>query len=208
MKKIILALCAIATVNMGFVHDTAQAQTREAVKNYNLGVQASERGDHKLAATLYSIALGHDINFSHAFYNRGMANYYLGYKGKAIKDFTSTIRIDESYALAYNNRGMCYDDLEEFELALEDYEKSIELNPTDHRSYFNMGLTYMSLGKFRASIKCFDLSLQLEPFDADAYKNRGLLKELLNIDFCDDFKSACLFGLEECCEWESEKCNQ
>ena len=61
MKKIILALCAIATVNMGFVHDTAQAQTREAVKNYNLGVQASERGDHKLAATLYSIALGHDI---------------------------------------------------------------------------------------------------------------------------------------------------
>ena len=124
-----------------------------------------------------------------------------------IDDFNQVIRMNETYALAYNNRGLCYDKLNEYDLAIIDYEKSIELNPLDYRPYFNMGLTYMSQGEVKAAKICFDYSIELNPLQADGYKNRGLILELLGLDPCEDFKSACLFGENECCEWGKTRCD-
>ena len=112
MRKFFIALCAIATLVSFLVSNNVQAQNSEAIRNYNKGVEASQNGNYNLAVTMFSIALGHDIQFKYAFYNRGWANYHLGYYGKAIEDFDATIRLDENYALAYNNRGLCYDKLE------------------------------------------------------------------------------------------------
>ena len=139
MRNTFLSIWAITIFNSLFVNLTF-AQNKQAVKNYNLGVEASNNGNHKHATTLYSIALGYDMDFLSAFYNRGWSYYHLGYK-KAIDDFNQVIRMNENYALAYNNRGLCYDKLNEYDLAIIDYEKSIELNPLDYRPYFNMGLT-------------------------------------------------------------------
>jgi regulator of sirC expression with transglutaminase-like and TPR domain len=68
-------------------------------------------------------------------------------------------------------------------------------------------LTLMSQGQVKAAKICFDYCIDLNPLQADAYRNRGLVLELLNIDACEDFKSACLFGDKECCDWEKQKCN-
>ena len=56
MRNTFVSICTIAIFNSLLVNHTF-AQNNEAVKNYNLGVEASNNVNHQLAVEYYTIAI-------------------------------------------------------------------------------------------------------------------------------------------------------
>lgn len=69
------------------------------------GVQEASQGDYPAAIAAYTQALNTDPANADAYYNRGVAHYYLGKPQLALEDFTQAIQLDPRYPEAYGNRG-------------------------------------------------------------------------------------------------------
>jgi tetratricopeptide (TPR) repeat protein len=74
----------------------------------------------------YTIVLRFNNKNASARNNRGMCFYELGEYTKAVKDFTSSLKIGADY-MAYLSRAESYFHLNKFDKAMEDFEKAIAL---------------------------------------------------------------------------------
>jgi len=148
----------------------------------------------KLAIDCFTQGIKNKPDYTHAFYNRGLAENDVFeltsdtlYEKSALNDFSKALTYDLNFAPAFQSRAAIYDLYSErftninkdsctyyFALALSDFNRALELNPNLYDVYVNRGVAYGKYGDFNRSIEDFNTYLEKFPQNASAYSNRGL----------------------------------
>ena len=148
----------------------------------------------KLAIDCFTQGIKNKPDYTHAFYNRGLAENDVFeltsdtlYEKSALNDFSKALTYDLNFAPAFQSRAEIYDLYSErftninkdsctfyFALALNDFNRALELNPNLYDVYVNRGVAYGKYGDFNRSIEDFNKYLERFPENASAYSNRGL----------------------------------
>ena len=148
----------------------------------------------KLAIDCFTSGIKYKPDYTHAFYNRGLAENDIFeltsdtiYEKSALNDFSKALTYDLNFAPAFQSRAGIYDLYSErftninkdscayyFSLALNDFNHALDLNPNLYDIYVNRGVAYGKYGDFNHSIEDFNTYLAKFPDNASAYSNRGL----------------------------------
>ena len=140
-----------------------------------------------------------------------MLKDYLG----AIKDSSSSLRLNKDNIKAYNVRSFSKYKIDDYKGAVNDLNKLIfllesltdkeieeldikEFSPTYNKFYFRRALSNSELGKQGAAIQDFDQSIERDPLNGQAYFQRGLENYWTDRDLaCTDMLQGLSLGAED-----------
>lgn len=148
----------------------------------------------KYAVDCFTQGLKYKPDYTHAFYNRGLANKDIfdatqdtTYEKQALEDYTNALKFDLSFAAAFQNRALIYDSYGErwlgknkdtanfyFNLALSDYDRALETNPNLWDIYINRGACYGKSGRLERALEELQTYIAHDTTNASAFSNRGL----------------------------------
>ncbi len=168
--QISVALLFVLIVNTSFAQDSTKKVTivagndniRVSADNKTLEFSNGDMGNYYLAEGKkkglkedyqgaiddFTLALLFDEKSAEAFYNRGLATYYLGNYESAIEDMTTAISIDSTQENYYSQRGICYSMLSQYTEAKSDFDKALLMNPNSANCNLNMGVLLLSTGNY------------------------------------------------------------
>ena len=143
-------------------------------------VTVSQTEKWKDSLTLWSYQIGLYPNLEYkAYNNRGLAYFSIGEYEKAIKDYSTSIKIYFSYKNAYINRAKAYFAIGKYEKALEDYNVLINFGSRNARIYNDRGVVYGTVGNFHLAMTDFSQAIILDPKYVEAYNNRGNIHDII-----------------------------
>jgi tetratricopeptide (TPR) repeat protein len=125
-----------------------------------------EQGDPK-AAESYLEAINDGYNVPEAYCNLGIINLDLGNIGKALDNFTLSLKHEPRHVEAHYNLGNLYYDAGELPLARLHYEAAAQIEPGFSLVYFNLALVYHRLGDMTGALGALEKYKQLEPDDSE-----------------------------------------
>lgn len=107
---------------------------------------------------------------------RGRANNKIGESGKAIADFSSSLKINSQNEEVLDHRATSYMRAGKFEKALADYKQIFQIRPNDNSIYRlnNAALAARQCGKFDEASKYCDKALSISPADIPALIGKAL----------------------------------
>ncbi len=126
-----------------------------------------------------------------------------GEYSKALKAYTSLIKIDPISAKAYNFRGNAYTYLKKYDEAINDYTKAIALDSMFEKAYFNLANVFGKLKKYSEALYDLSIVIKMDSTYADAYRIRGITYiylEKYNLGL-KDLKTAILFNPKDYLNW-------
>ncbi len=191
------------------IHDlnkVTQIDPNHVVAFFALGVSYSRLGDQNKANAAIKKSIELDPNPSDGFLytRRGLAYNMLQEYTKAIKDFSTAIKLGDT---PYKSRGIAYLMLEMTDEAIADFNKEIEINQKNDASVYHLrGLAYLGLGGYHNAIMDFDTAIKIDP-QARSYYNRGIAYDNLGDRqmAIESLKLAASLGSEEAIEWLQSK---
>jgi tetratricopeptide (TPR) repeat protein len=136
-----------------------------------------EQGDPK-AAESYLEAISDGDNVAEAHCNLGIINLELGNVGKALDNFTLSLKHEPRHVEAHYNLGNLYYDAGELPLARLHYEAAAHIESGFSLVYFNLALVYHRLSNLPAALGALEKYKQLEPDDAEIETVNQLLKAM------------------------------
>ena len=136
-----------------------------------------EQGDPK-AAESYLEAIEDGDNVAEAYCNLGIINLDLGHVGKALDNFTLSLKHEPRHVEAHYNLGNLYYDAGELPLARLHYEAAAQIESGFSLVYFNLALVYHKLKDLNAALGALAKYKQLEPDDAEIDAVNQLLKAM------------------------------
>lgn len=136
-----------------------------------------EQGDPK-AAESYLEAISDGDNVAEAHCNLGIINLDLGQVGKALDNFTLSLKHEPRHVEAHYNLGNLYYDAGDLPLARLHYEAAAQIESGFSLVYFNLALVYHRLGDLAAALGALEKYKQLEPDDAEIEAVNQLLKAM------------------------------
>ena len=122
-----------------------------------------------------------DKNSKEAHYYRG--NYYLYVQGdpdKAVKEFESVLKQDDSFVLAHYDLAAAYQSQGQADRAIKEYERANALNPAFPEGSSNLGGYYFRQQKYEQAVKLFKQALKAYPNFIQAHSNLGAVLNKLN----------------------------
>ena len=125
--------------------------------------------------------LEEDKTSKEAHYYRG--NYYLNVKGdadRAITEFQSALKLDDSFVLAHYDLGAAYQSQGLTDRAIEEYQKATSLNPSFPEGNSNLGGYYFRMQKYSEAVKHFRQAIKAYPNFIQAHSNLGAVLNKLN----------------------------
>ena len=125
--------------------------------------------------------LKEDKTSKEAHYYRG--NYYLYVKGdtdRAITEFQSALKLDDSFVLAHYDLGAAYQSQGLTSQAIQEYEKATALNPFFPEANSNLGGYYFRTQKYDLAVKHFKQAIEAYPNFIQAHSNLGAVLNKLN----------------------------
>ena len=125
--------------------------------------------------------LKEDKTSKEAHYYRG--NYYLYVKGntdRAITEFLSALKLDDSFVLAHYDLGAAYQNQGRTNQAIQEYEKATKLNPFFPEGNSNLGGYYFRTQKYDLAAKHFKQAIEAYPNFIQAHSNLGAVLNKLN----------------------------
>ena len=125
--------------------------------------------------------LKEDKTSKEAHYYRG--NYYLYVKGdtdRAITEFQSALKLDDSSVLAHYDLGAAYQSQGLTNQAIQEYEKATVLNPFFPEGNSNLGGYYFRTQKYDLAVKHFKQAIEAYPNFIQAHSNLGAVLNKLN----------------------------
>ena len=135
-----------------------------------------EQGDMK-AAESYLEAISEGDNVAEAYCNLGIINKDLGDIGKALDNFTLSLKHEPRHVEAHYNLGNLYFDAGELPLARLHYEAAAQIEPAFSLVYFNLALVHYKLGDLSGALKALETYKQLrQPDDEEIDAVNQLLR--------------------------------
>jgi tetratricopeptide (TPR) repeat protein len=113
------------------------------------------------------------ITLDEAYYNRAVANYFLGNFHEALKDCNESLQINSNNTKTLIARGIVYSALGIIEDAINNYNRALKINPNSYHAYFNRAVAYSMIGDENKAISDYSRALHINLYKADAYYNRG-----------------------------------
>jgi tetratricopeptide (TPR) repeat protein len=153
--------------------NTEGRTSREAIEQYNRGIERQNAGDVTGAIAAYTRAIELDRKYAEAYNNRGVAYMSQKHYPSAVADFTRSIELSPSDA-AYNNRASIYFTLKRIDEAVSDFTEAIKLKASVE-AYTNRAAAYQQTNRDALAISDYERAIQLNPNYARAYVLRGLL---------------------------------
>ncbi|MDQ2922589.1 MAG: tetratricopeptide repeat protein [Acidobacteriota bacterium] len=136
-----------------------------------------EQGDPK-AAESYLEAINDGDNVAEAYCNLGIINLDEGNIGKALDNFTLSLKHEPRHVEAHYNLGNLYYDAGELPLARLHYEAAAQIESGFSLVYFNLALVYHRLGDLPGALSALEKYKQLEPDDTEIEAVNQLLKAM------------------------------
>jgi tetratricopeptide (TPR) repeat protein len=137
-----------------------------------------QQGDPQ-AAELYLEAINDGDNVAEAYCNLGIINKEKGDLGKALDNFTLSLKHEPRHVEAHYNLGNLYYDAGEFRLARLHYEGAAQIAPDFSLVYFNLALAHFKLDDLPASLAALETYRQLrQPDDEENDAINQLLKAM------------------------------
>ena len=135
-----------------------------------------EQGDAR-AAESYLEAINEGDNVAEAYCNLGIINKDLGDIGKALDNFTMSLKHEPRHVEAHYNLGNLYFDAGELPLARLHYEAAAQIEPAFSLVYFNLALVHYKLSDLPGALKALETYKQLrQPDDEEIDAINQLLK--------------------------------
>ena len=125
-----------------------------------------EQGDPK-AAESYLEAISDGEYVAEAYCNLGIINKDLGKLGKALDNFTRSLKHEPRHVEAHYNLGNLYFDAGELALALLHYEAAAQIEPGFSLVYFNLALVHFKLNDLPASLAALETYKELRQPDEE-----------------------------------------
>jgi DNA-binding transcriptional MerR regulator len=125
-----------------------------------------EQGDPK-AAESYVEAISDGEYVAEAYCNLGIINKDLGKLGKALDNFTLSLKHEPRHVEAHYNLGNLYFDAGELRLALLHYEAAAQIEPGFSLVYFNLALVHFKLNDLPASLTAIETYKELRQPDEE-----------------------------------------
>lgn len=116
-------------------------------EDFQAGSKALENKDYANAIIYLTRYLNTFPNKSGAYYNRGLANYYLQKYESALADYGKSIELDPKFVNTYINRGLVHLNIKDYEKAIGDFSTAIKLDPNNKLAYQNRSFTYKTIGR-------------------------------------------------------------
>jgi tetratricopeptide (TPR) repeat protein len=138
-----------------------------------------EQGDPK-AAESYCEAINDGDNVAEAYCNLGIINLDQGNIGKALDNFTLSLKHEPRHVEAHYNLGNLYYDAGELPLARLHYEAAAQIESGFSLVYFNLALVYHKLSDLQGALAALDKYKQLAPDDEEIEAVNQLLKAMQN----------------------------
>jgi tetratricopeptide (TPR) repeat protein len=135
-----------------------------------------EQGDPK-AAELYREAISNGDNVAEALCNLGIINKDLGHIGKALDNFTLSLKHQPRHVEAHYNLGNLYFDAGELPLARLHYDAAASIEPGFSLVYFNLALVHYKLSDLTSALAALETYKELrQPDDEEIDAVNQLLK--------------------------------
>jgi tetratricopeptide (TPR) repeat protein len=109
----------------------------------------------------------------YVFANRGIANYMLGNRDEAVKDFTAALKLKGKDEALLTRRGATYSLLGQVDNAVKDYDAAIKLYPKSAEAYAGRAQCWLRAKKFSNAFADFDRAVKLSPINAALLTQRG-----------------------------------
>lgn len=160
-------------------HDQSVSNSPLAKKFYQLGAEASDKGDYAKAIENYEYAVKTDSLFAFAWDNLGLSYRKLGNYDKAIQAYKQSISIDPSSPTPFQNLAVVYLYKKEYQNSIETYKQLASLDSTNPEIYFGMGNVYVTyLQQYEKGLphlcKAYNLYIaENSPYRTDAEKLIG-----------------------------------
>ncbi|MDQ5844899.1 MAG: tetratricopeptide repeat protein [Acidobacteriota bacterium] len=136
-----------------------------------------EQGDPK-AVESYLEAINNGDNVAEAHCNLGILNLDLGQLGRALDNFTLSLKHEPRHVEAHYNLGNLYYDAGELPLARLHYEAAAQIEPGFSLVYFNLALVYHKLNDLSSALSALEHYKQLAPDDQEVEAVDQLLKAM------------------------------
>ena len=137
-----------------------------------------EQGDPK-AVESYVEAINDGDNVAEAYCNLGIINKDVGDIGRALDNFTLSLKHEPRHVEAHYNLGNLYYDAGEFTLARLHYEAAALIAPGFSLVYFNLALVHFKLNDLTASLATLETYRQLrQPDEEETEAINQLLKAM------------------------------
>ena len=130
----------------------AQGKTAEAVKEYNLAVEAKP-------------------DYADAHYNLALALAKQGRMAEAILHYRATIKAQPDYALAHNNLANALSAQGKLDEAVLHYKLALQARPALAEAHYNLANALAAQGKLDEAVLHYNLTLKARPDLAPAYNN-------------------------------------
>ena len=171
-KPLVIGIGAILTSSMVVISfpESVKADSSEFI--YKSGYQKLISEDYYGAIKEFTKFINRypsNINFSGAYYNRGLSKRKLGDNYGAISDYSKAIEINPRYSKAYMNRGNAKSALEDYYGAISDYSKAIKIkanDPNDVLAYANRGIAKQRISDMKGA--CSDWRMASSLGDEEA----------------------------------------
>src|SRR2546423_3708993 len=134
-----------------------------------------EQGDPR-AVESYVEAINDGDNVAEAYCNLGIINKDIGDIGRALDNFTLSLKHEPRHVEAHYNLGNLYYDAGEFTLARLHYEAAAQIESGFSLVYFNLALVYHRIGDLAAALSALEKYKQLSPDDEEIEAVDQLLK--------------------------------
>jgi tetratricopeptide (TPR) repeat protein len=136
-----------------------------------------EQGDSK-AAESYLEAINDGDNVAEAYCNLGILNLDQGNIGKALDNFTLSLKHEPRHVEAHYNLGNLYYDAGELPLARLHYEAAAQIESGFSLVYFNLALVYHKLNDLPGALAALEKYKHLAPDDDEIEAVNQLLSAM------------------------------
>lgn len=154
--------------------DTLKNYRNIPVAYYNLATfYFLDRWDFDRALPLYTEAIKADPQYTEAYINYGLINYYKHDYATAIEYYDKAEKTDPAFPEIYLNRGNAYSSLNMQQKALAEYGKAIKYRPDSAEAWYNRANVYRNIGNNPEAIAGYSRALALKSDYTDALNNRG-----------------------------------
>ncbi|MFC4739946.1 tetratricopeptide repeat protein [Flavobacterium ponti] len=117
---------------------------REALVQYDLGIDESKKENYEEAIKYYKKAIKIDPNFAFAYDNIGISYRKLGNYKEAINYYEKSLKIDPNGITPLQNIAVAYQYTKEYDKSIKTYKKLAEIDPQNPEVFYGIGHVYTS----------------------------------------------------------------
>lgn len=168
----------------------------EAIKYFNLGLEAGDAQDYEKAVEYYKKALEIDKKFAFAWDNLGRTYRRLDRNEDAVKAYKKSLKVDSKGKMPLMNIGVAYEKLGQYDNAIKYYKKYKKLYKKDPEAPYGLGRMYFEKKEYMEAVdnmmQAYRLYIEINsPYKQDAETNLKIMYRTLKEEGkLDIFKAA------------------